>query len=763
MSSTVIRDCWNQGLKPEEFVEVVVKNHMDSFESIVQNLAIICGVSQEEMVLIYEYLACLFQKYSNKTSTAIDLNNRDQTFGCILTFSKFGEKIFNPDIIDSIDSCKTALRILEITLTCHDNNLLGLSLTKISQSHYLPVCVAASRVLCPECFQIIQSKFENLKSNFDIKCIKNHLEVNLVSSISNDAPHPSPKMFFSDHVISVFFILFHTMFSKLYLLRLHNLSVMGFIYITLLDSFVSSPQLTKVYCLTCVLVPVLHAKMHNEMDNYNDSPQDFDIDKFIEVMNNIPDDYFKKYNISKKEHIEEFCKPYSTNTGNYLKEVLQFPSLISQILPHYKEMILSDNLDLIKRASTEIIANNSDFCFILYSTNKIESFLTILLNKLEHITDLSVFTELFFCIVSIISEIWRSGDSTNRKIIETIVTSSSNPSHTLFSLFLHISSVDPEMMNYATIQNIYNAPSHIERCCSFFHYLYFIGIQNLETLFDLLQQYPYLWISVFAWGFQTNSKDSLKIFKIKFPNYPIFSNLFSQLIIRVSDDKKFALTDYADFDTLIQQPQKLNLEIENYLNYIFGKSQAFLQYPASVFGNFIMCCHCFSAMNREKELVLLIFDIVSKVPDVYGNEEILEMMIGIISSTMSLVFNGNSEKAFIVIQSLLEFLSNNETGIREVKLIVSFCNGMITSMKEGFEERIRYVVDFCQSVIEGTNKSQKISIFAYYFMKVVIYIKPIRDLIPISAFHIFNLNGDLKASIDFFKMKADSHDNLICL
>lgn len=751
MSSAVIRECWNRGLTAEEFIEEIQSKYMNSFESIAQELATICGVSDETIVLLYDYLAIMFNKFSVRTVAAINLSSAEQIRGCNITFSKYGEKIFNVDALNTYDSCQTALKILEIILTCQDKNLLEAALKQIPASHNLPVCIAASQVYHPVYFKKIRDMFKEL--NYDFKPGNtNHLEANLVSSISDDIPCFKPRLTLLDNVILDYFLfVFHKMFYRASGLTNHDEHSIQHFYIAILENFVNQPLVTEVHVLTCILVPLIYAMIHGESFTQRIAEIDFDIEKFIEVVNYLPEKCFAKISISKQNHIAEFTRPYTNNLDlDHFQVTLMYPTELANIIPHYKNLMFSDSPELIKKGCKEVSANVCDFCYLLVVTGNIESFLIPAITQLQTIADKEAFTDFIFCIISVIKEIWKTGDADGRNAIQEVVTSSSSFPNFLLSCFLQLSTVDSSA--YSTLQMIYNASSHIERCCSFLHFLFYYGYTN--DIKNLLVEYPYLWISVFTWGFQCNSKDCLKVFKPKFPNYDVFEDLFSQLIVRVCDDKKYRIVEHADFDVYIKYPQRLDTEIENHLNAIFSRSQDFVHYPTYIFNNFMICCRAYIYLGKLRELVILIIDLIAKVPDMFEQDDILMVTVYIIASLLSFVFNDDSQKSALVIEVLLEMIVNNEYGTREVKAAVPFCLAMVMAAKDGMDERLEMIINLCRKAINSSAKSQQISTFAYYFMKVAIYYPNVRSKIPIDMFQVFNIIGDLKASIDFFKVKA---------
>ena len=753
MTSTFIRECWNQGMKPDEFAEIIKNNHMNEFQSIIQMLSIICGTLEKSIILLYEYLASLFQNFSVEAAKSIDLDDANQINGCILTFSQYGEKIFNPDEIYSIDSCNSALKILEIALKCQDQKLLEVILKKISCSHYLPVCIAAARVLLPEYYKKLKINFQKLNLNFKAST-KNHLEANLVYSLNETLNYPHPKLFFTENVIDLFFSVFHKMLNHVFMLRMNNIQTLQRIYLLLLSYHYKNPRVSFIFILTSFLSPLIHLKMQGVEVPFDDIDCSFDIDKFVDVINAIPDQFFDEYKINKKDHLNGFTKLYDGNDIHYLNLIYQYPSLISNIIPHYINLLNSDNNEDVKAACKEITANFQDFGYLILSTKKLEKFLNVTLFRLQNINDQQTFTDLIFCLITLMKEFWKGGEPSIRSTIVSIILSTSMYTNYLLSCFLQTAVIDLDSAYQYSLQGIQSSSSHIERCYAFLCYLLHNGTQNFEQLLEFLKQYQYLWISVFAWAFTIKTEEPLKFFKIKFPNYSIFQDLYSLLIVFISDGKRFKISEYCEYDLYIRFSDRLNDELEILVSSIFGKTDFFLLDPYLIFYDFMLCCRAYASLNEEKKLIDKIFNLISRSPGFSDYDDIYMIMSGILSASISLTFDEIPEKPLNMIKMLTNMVSNNSFSTIELKLIVPFCYMMIISMKEGLDERLEMVIQFCKKAISGNDKSQQISVFAYYFMKMLIYFPYVKQRIPLEMYQIFNIHGDLKALIDFFKIRA---------
>ncbi len=161
-----IKNCWNQRVSGDEYIEILHKN-LD--EQTIIKLGIymteLCGKDYQPTKY---FLECLYNTVKGQPQNLflnIDLENKEHVLGTIRLLTKFGDDLFNSAKVGSEEAAKSACIALTAVLLSESTDIMTAALKKLTESHFFSILIASGRVFAKDDFLKLQ-KFASSKPSF---------------------------------------------------------------------------------------------------------------------------------------------------------------------------------------------------------------------------------------------------------------------------------------------------------------------------------------------------------------------------------------------------------------------------------------------------------------------------------------------------------------------------------------------------------------------------------------------------------------------
>ena len=766
-----IRECWNNRISPELFINQAIQQPRDFLNNVVSGLLDLCGKQYEPNPLFLDYLVQLFTSNPQLCMSTFSDTSKVNNLGLIRLILHNGDILFNNLEIRTDFSARCAFNALKICLQHPVTDVAVNAISKLSESPTFSVLIASARLYFNNDVVSIRGLFNQIVPPIDLPpsipfpmtlLRRAMMESNLSTSI-----------LFTVHDIATAVICNIDIWtfipcSKSFIPP----SMFYHLYLHVVSGFIANPTLQLAYMTTNLLVRVLKHMNDEEVSSEEKATTRYSRTDVSSLFSDLKSNTNSKQEMKHREkencdflgqgddlaQIEKLLTelPHDVDEDHIIDVVYQYPALSSSLVEHIMKNMTAKKPENAVSYAKQILPIHSDFEWLLIQQGNFIEFVSHSLSVASTITDKIQFETIWLLPLTLLRFTWGTTSNSMRlKIIEFVNSQPSGINYFLRHLLKYQHEKDPIDIN--------DTLTPFNECITTLKQL-LTGEKNVSDL--SLVEKPYLIPSVLIWANEKVPDNYECLASIPHKNSHLLNFMFYTAMLSIVKPVRSWMCAAEEPDMVSMLTFKpdniieINSLVVDQLGTFCRVAPMTTEQLIKIVASWRAWVEIFGIENFTKTLLnqLVWKTMHSLVPEDARN------LYKSVAYVLAILISENSNHIENVLKVITSIVENEIETMTSAIGLADFALILICNRKEKWDDSFDWLLKYCFAMLEEdpTLQNTKTS-FALSVLKTSLYTPRLQEKVTDEAFEILYKIKDWQMMIDFFIVKQNVQEEALQL